>query len=347
MQSSIKQTALAGCVSLMVGGCAVHQNAAPEYRLSTSAPEVIPYSSMLQRGRAQLDAGLDALAIESFRAELRQNPDSADAFNGLAVAYGCIGRDDLAQRYFETALAKDPANVRAQTNLAKLTGGEVPAVQLAAIETAIDRFEPVALTALDNAEPASRLVDNFESPALAAVQMPALINADIDAPEILAKQGVLSARFAIAPAGLTVMKASQSRASFPARDVPDQPPVQPSPTLPTASLPVEYRSSGARLERVSLGEVRLITQPVVPAPLPLKKQGFESFGDRLAVWLPESVAAEQVGNNHGVIESAVIMAAIERAEQGQKLARANDGFDKKLPEFAYLFFNYNSDIASA
>lgn len=347
MQSSIKQTALAGCVSLMVGGCAVHQNAAPEYRLSTSAPVAVPGSSMLQRGRAQLDAGLDALAIESFRAELRQNPDSADAFNGLAVAYGRIGRDDLAQRYFETALAKDPANVRAQTNLAKLTGGEVPAVQLAAIETEVDRIEPVALTFVDNAEPVSRLIDNFELPALATVQLPAPIGAVIDPPEILAKQGVLSARFAIAPAGLTVMKAGQTQPTIPVRNAPGLPPVQPSPMLPTASLPVENRSAGARLERVSLGEVRLITQPVVPAPLPVKKRDFESFGDRLAVWLPESVAAEQVGNHHGVIESAVIMAAIERAEQGQKLARANEGFDKKLPEFAYLFFNDNSDIASA
>jgi hypothetical protein len=215
-------------------------------------------------------------------------------------------------------------------------------VQLAAIETQVDRIEPVALTTVDNADPVSRLIDNFESPALAAVQLPAPNGAVNDTPEILAKQGVLSARFAIAPAGLTVMKASQTQPK-----APGLPPVQPSPVLPTASLPVEYRFAGARLERVSLGEVRLITQPVVPAPLPLKKRDFESFGDRLAVWLPESVAAEQVGNHHGVIESAVIMAAIERAEQGQKLARANEGFDKKLPEFAYLFFNDNSDTASA
>ncbi len=93
MQTSIRKYALLGCVTVMVGGCAAQQTA-PEYRLSSSAAVAVPGASMLQRGRAQLDAGLDALAIESFRAEIRANPESADAYNGLAVAYGRIGRGD-------------------------------------------------------------------------------------------------------------------------------------------------------------------------------------------------------------------------------------------------------------
>ncbi|HEV7232720.1 MAG TPA: tetratricopeptide repeat protein, partial [Sphingorhabdus sp.] len=100
---------------------------------------------MFQRGRAQLDAGLDALAIESFRAETRINPDSADAYNGLAVAYGRIGRDDLAQRYFETALAKDPMNAKASANLALLSGGDMVQPPQLAVTEPVDLPAPVAI----------------------------------------------------------------------------------------------------------------------------------------------------------------------------------------------------------
>jgi hypothetical protein len=143
------------------------------------------------------------------------------------------------------------------------------------------------------------------------------------------------------------LKASQAQRIAPARKSPEQPPMQPTPLLPSAGLPVEYRFTGARLERVSLGEVRLITQPLVPAPAPVKEKDFESFGDRLASWLPASVAAEQVGNHHGLIESAVIMAAVERAKNVQKFAGTDQDLPKELPEFAYLFFNGNSDTARA
>ena len=153
MQGSITKCALAGCAAILVSGCAMQQNAAPEFRLSSSAPAAVPGASMLQRGRAQLDAGLNALAIEAFRAEIRTNPDAADAYNGLAVAYGRIGRDDLAQRYFETALAKDPGNGRAQANLARLTGDRRIQLLLVAfcfgalIEGIAGFGAPVAITA--------------------------------------------------------------------------------------------------------------------------------------------------------------------------------------------------------
>jgi hypothetical protein len=45
-----------------------------------------------------------------------------------------------------------------------------------------------------------------------------------------------------------------------------------------------------------------------------------------------------------MIESAVIMAAIDRAEAGQKLAKADDILTPDLPEFAYLFFNDDTAI---
>jgi hypothetical protein len=343
MHSSIKQCAFAGYASIVVAGCATQQGAAPEYRASSSTAPLIAGASMLQRGRAQLDAGLDALAIESFRAEIRVTPESADAYNGLAVAYGRIGRNDLAQRYFETALAKDPSNVRAQANLAKLTGDTMPYIQLAkTMPLPIAEIEPVSVTAAIQQNPIGAILDSLETPVSVPAEMPVPPSANSQPAEILARNGILSSRLAIAPARL----ASNVSVRLPPAN-PSAPPRTPSPFLPIATLPSDYKpKNGTRLERVSLGEVRLITRTLAPSQQASHKPEFESFGDRLAVWLPQSVAIEQADSHHGMIESTIIMAAIERAAESQRLA-ANDvvGPDK-LPEFAYLFFHNDDNVAS-
>jgi hypothetical protein len=335
MQDSLKQCAFASCMSVMVCGCAVQQNATPEYRISTSASAAIDGASMLQRGRAQLDAGLEALAIESFRAEIRVNPDNADAYNGLAVAYGRIGRNDLAQRYFETALATDPSNAKAQTNLARLNGGTAPLTQLAVLEEIPVKIEPVSVVALTAVDPIGDILGIIETPDIANANLPTFEQVDKRPDEILARQGVLSTRFAFAPARI----ATQFRLPPRPSEQPEKLPHSPKPALPPANLPSEYRTTGARLERVSLGEVRLITNPEVPLQPRPTKPDFASFGDRLATWLPQSVATEQAATGHGMIDSEVIMAAIVRAEKRQKLADVADIVTPDVPEFAYLFFD--------
>lgn len=326
----------------MVSGCAMQQNAAPEYRLSSSTQEAVPGASMLQRGRAQLDAGLNALAIEAFRAEIRSNPDSADAYNGLAVAYGRIGRDDLAQRYFETALAKDPANGKAQSNLARLTGDAAPQIQTAeAIAPAFDS-EPVAVVAAVPADPIGQLIDSLETPALASSIM--LQPSDEQAVKpayTLAKQGVLSSRYVAAPARFVTLSGPAIVPSKPVK----LPPL-PEPAVPTGYLTSDTRAAGTRLVRVSLGEVHLVTRPQLPVK-PVKNQAeFKSFGDRLAIWLPQSIAMEHASVGKGTGEAAVLMAAIERAQEGQKLATAGDITLPEMPEFAYLSFDTAESTAN-
>lgn len=341
MQNSIKQCAVAGFASIMVAGCATQQGVAPEYRVSSSTAPIVEGASMLQRGRAHLDAGLDALAIESFRAEIRVNPESADAYNGLAVAYGRIGRDDLAKRYFETALAKDPSNIRAQTNLATLTGNKMPDIQLAKtapLPTMV--IEPVSVATAVEEDPIGAILDGLEKPVSVLAELPIPESANPQPAELLARNGILSARLAIAPVRL----ASNASLRLPPHN-PPAPPRTPEPFLPPANLPTDYRSNGTRLERVSLGEVRLITRTQAPMQQASHKLEFESFGDRLAVWLPQSVAIEQTDRHHGMIESTIIMAAIERAAESRRLA-ANEAIGPdKLPEFAYLFFRNDDDAA--
>ncbi len=335
MRHSFRKCALIGCATIMVGGCAVQQNAAPEYRLSSSAPVADHGASMLQRGRAQLDAGLDALAIESFRAEIRVNPESADAYNGLAVAYGRIGRGDLAQRYFETALAKEPGNGKAQANLARLTGDDVSTVQLAEAALPIVAIEPVAVTLSTEANPIGRILDSIELPAVAlSVRIPQIERQGAAPTYALARQGILSTRFAVAPARFAT-------ASTPRKPV--ELPSLPEPSLPPANLPADYRAAGTRLVRVSLGEVHLITRSEPPVKSARRQPEFKSFGDRLAAWLPQSIAAEQTSASKAINEDAVLMAAIDRAVEGQKVATSVDAVLPELPEFAYLFFANGGD----
>lgn len=347
MHSSIKKCALAGCATVMVSGCAMQQNAAPEYRLSSSAPQAVSGASMLQRGRAQLDAGLNALAIEAFRAELRSNPENADAYNGLAVAYGRIGRDDLAQRYFETALAKEPTNEKALANLSKLTGNTSVAVEQAHVEIPVMVSEPISVVATPSQDAIGALLESLETPALASTFTPSSPAEATDKPVYtLAKQGILSTRFALASATSVSVAAATNgdRQTFP--DKPAVPPQPPKPDLPNGYPPVDYRTGGNRLVRVSLGEVHLVTRPEPQTNFAKKQADFETFGNRLATWLPQSIAIEQASSRKNAKDDTVLMAAVERAEQGRKLALANDSALPEMPDIAYLFFDVDGEPGS-
>lgn len=73
-----------------------------------------------EAGRGQLAAGQNGLAIESFQRALASGEPIAPAVNGLGVAYARLGRYDLAQRFFEQAMATDPGDARYADNLARL-----------------------------------------------------------------------------------------------------------------------------------------------------------------------------------------------------------------------------------
>lgn len=69
-----------------------------------------PANFRLAEGNAQLALGNVGLAVESYRKALREEPDSLGAMAGLATCYDRMGRTDLSRRYYEMALAVDPAN---------------------------------------------------------------------------------------------------------------------------------------------------------------------------------------------------------------------------------------------
>lgn len=72
----------------------------------------------LARARTYLASRQYGLAIELFRAASREPALEVDSLNGLAIAYDGIGRRDLAERYFQKALAARTDDERTRRNLA-------------------------------------------------------------------------------------------------------------------------------------------------------------------------------------------------------------------------------------
>jgi hypothetical protein len=73
----------------------------------------------LDAGRAALTAGRTSEAIDSFMVARLYAEHAAEAHNGLGVAYSQLGRDDLTEKFFRTAIALAPADERFQSNLAR------------------------------------------------------------------------------------------------------------------------------------------------------------------------------------------------------------------------------------
>ena len=73
---------------------------------------------LLAEGRAQLALGNPGIALETFRKLQREQPESADAFSGIAACYAAMRRYDLARTNYEFALAYSPNNAQLLTALA-------------------------------------------------------------------------------------------------------------------------------------------------------------------------------------------------------------------------------------
>ncbi len=68
-------------------------------------------------GKRRLQAGEVEAALAAFRQAAAEHPESADALNGLAVAWDRLGRPDLARLYYEAALTRAPDSASIQNNL--------------------------------------------------------------------------------------------------------------------------------------------------------------------------------------------------------------------------------------
>ena len=96
-----------------------------------------PVPHRIAEAHGQLALGNVALAIESFRKALREQPDSVDAMVGLAASYDLMSRYDLSRRYFESALAVAPADTRVLHAFARSLQAQGQVVEAAAVRREI------------------------------------------------------------------------------------------------------------------------------------------------------------------------------------------------------------------
>lgn len=103
----------------LLGGCTTGQESGPTADVflantNTGAHGLADYD----RGKHYLASGDYGLAIDAFEKALAEDAGSADAMNGLAIAYDRIGRKDDAAMFLNKALALDPRSAYTLNNFA-------------------------------------------------------------------------------------------------------------------------------------------------------------------------------------------------------------------------------------
>lgn len=111
LASAILAFACAGCASF---DFSPRNTSAREARMGDY------FASRLEAGRLNLKQGNLTKSIEAFR-QASYDPETApEAFNGMAVAYSMLGRNDVARDLFMRAIEKDPTDQRYWRNLARV-----------------------------------------------------------------------------------------------------------------------------------------------------------------------------------------------------------------------------------
>lgn len=371
------QFEIAGSVAaiILLGGCSAFQPQAKlEIRSVESGQRGSEISDPLAEGRGLLALGQNANAISAFRNALRENPNSGDAYNGLAIAYDRIGRQDLAQRYFELAVSVEPENVRYRGNLARLferTGQlklamgliEVP-VRHGESVPEVEKAKRVSIAPLKPPQFVAVVqeVKTLSPPSPVEIALPALAELEVASPLVLTPETQVApsdpqtraapVKAAIVPAVYRPTAAMTIRpAAIETRNLPKPGPRR-DPFMPTERQPADlprqavmpFQREGIRLERISLGEVRLVTKASTPKLAWRKADDFNSFGVRLATWLPAAIAVERQGDAVRLAESPTLKEAIARAQIEKAIdnVTADSTEIAEIQTFTYAFFHDES-----
>ena len=207
-----------------------------------------PAPHRIAEANGQFALGNVALALEGYRKALREDSSSLDALAGLSACYDQMGRFDLSRRYHESALAIAPGDARLYANLAAsldLQGKreEAAAVRAEMAQRMAVAAAPVVAPVAAPSDPTAIVAAIAPAATQPAVLSPA-VTAPASTPALAPAPGP-PWRLGIAVAALSVTIKLPS----------------PRPVSEPAAAPVQ---AGPRLERLSMGEVALVTSP---APL--------------------------------------------------------------------------------
>jgi Tetratricopeptide repeat len=362
-------------LSTLVVGCGGMPQARLDIRAVNQGVEANGTSQeQLARAKDLLKSGQTAFAVTAFRTVLRTNPHNAQANNGLAIAYDRIGKKELAQRYFELAVASDPLDQRFRGNLAKLlvrdgkpekardllaqpspvmqakAPAEVETIKFVANEEAATDPGMIVAKAVESVlVPEAAVADAGQSEGDISAII-ADLNARIATRSKVEEAGtaVKHVRLASRPATeqsarITVVARSIEPEVFHTGLFPGSPGDGPGETYKViAALPRSGRrgTSPAHvnyLERTSLTEVRLVTRPLEQPNV--KSTAHANLHQWLETWLPTAIARENSSaplpnRSSNSMLTAVTRAAIEEAVAALKPKPAGT----ETPQFAYIFF---------
>jgi hypothetical protein len=230
----------------VIGLCACAQTGELEIRAKTNglaAGEQSP-NFRVAEARGHLALGNVALALEGFRKALREDTGNVDAMNGIAACYDRMGRFDLSRRYYELALAAAPGDIRLYSNLALSLQMQGRTEEAASVRAEMTERAAGRRAALELATAETR---THEQPAELVLASGATQSITLPLPKPVSE----------AATAVTSTVRPAPSVSLP---LPALPPAAPSVSvaLPASSSP-PARPAGARLERLSLGEVALVT----------------------------------------------------------------------------------------
>ncbi len=129
---------LASAAFLMAGGCGGEQGKLQIRPTPTPLSATVkPVPFRIAEAASHLALGNVALALESFRKALREDPTSVEAMAGLAACYDQMARFDLSRRYYESALALAPSNTGLLNAFARSLDAQGGAEEAAAVRREI------------------------------------------------------------------------------------------------------------------------------------------------------------------------------------------------------------------
>ena len=219
-----------------------------------SGSEPVPFR--IAEARGHLALGNVALALEGFRKASREDPASMEALAGIADCYDRMGRFDLSRRYYEMALAIAPRNGNLLAAFAGLLDRQGLKSEAAAVHHEIAGLAAgppadVEIAAAEALAPAPE-AESANLPQVSAANPPALTapapvgqSVTIALPPPRAAEAPRAQ--APAPSAMTVRPVGRSVTIA-------LPPARPAPVATANTGP-----RGPRLQRLSLGEVALIT----------------------------------------------------------------------------------------
>jgi tetratricopeptide (TPR) repeat protein len=368
-KSNARLLVTAGILSL-VGGCATGHQASLDIRSRDHVQATPVGERSIEHGKVLLRRGQYADAVSAFRTALREETEDAEAHNGLAVAYDAIGRKDLARRYFELAVAEKPGEIRYRSNLASFfEGNGQPELAFGL------RDAPVAFAMAEVAIPAPGQITVADQPSIADAAQ--ALDADPIAtilPDLAAMrfEQETSALIEVPERNLAVVELSNKN-SEPLISQVFRPSVRPmikavQISLPSLPIPVPQRSpvdgqfklvtdlprndrrvaasAGPYIERVSLGEVKLVT-----TPLTARNElafDFDTLGPKLALWAADEARQAELRKAPGLQGRTAIQNAIKRAaaDAGARKSTSLAAVVQQLQrEFVYITYDDQETIA--